>query len=45
LKEGAAHLHIRMNTLIRPLTDVRRTLDIDLVADFTCPWSWLEWRS
>jgi predicted DsbA family dithiol-disulfide isomerase len=21
--------------------DVRRTLDIDLVADFTCPWSWL----
>jgi predicted DsbA family dithiol-disulfide isomerase len=31
----------RMNTLIRPLTDVRRTLDIDLVADFTCPWSWL----
>jgi predicted DsbA family dithiol-disulfide isomerase len=20
---------------------VRRTLDIDLVADFTCPWSWL----
>jgi predicted DsbA family dithiol-disulfide isomerase len=30
-----------MNTLIRPLTDVRRTLDIDLVADFTCPWSWL----
>jgi predicted DsbA family dithiol-disulfide isomerase len=31
----------RMNTLIRPLNDVRRTLDIDLVADFTCPWSWL----
>lgn len=30
-----------MNTLIRPVTDVRRTLDIDLVADFTCPWSWL----
>ena len=30
-----------MNTLIRPLTDVRRTLEIDLVADFTCPWSWL----
>jgi len=30
-----------MNTIIRPLTDVRRTLDIDLVADFTCPWSWL----
>jgi predicted DsbA family dithiol-disulfide isomerase len=30
-----------MNTLVRPLTDVRRTLDIDLVADFTCPWSWL----
>jgi predicted DsbA family dithiol-disulfide isomerase len=30
-----------MNTTIRPLTDVRRTLDIDLVADFTCPWSWL----
>src|SRR6187399_2304137 len=30
-----------MNTPIRPLTDVRRTLDIDLVADFTCPWSWL----
>jgi predicted DsbA family dithiol-disulfide isomerase len=30
-----------MNTLIRPLNDVRRTLDIDLVADFTCPWSWL----
>jgi predicted DsbA family dithiol-disulfide isomerase len=30
-----------MNTLIRPLIDVRRTLDIDLVADFTCPWSWL----
>lgn len=26
---------------IRPLTDVRKTLDIDLVADFTCPWSWL----
>ena len=23
------------------LNDVRRTLDIDLVADFTCPWSWL----
>src|SRR6478735_888645 len=31
----------RMNTTIRPLTDVRKTLDIDLVADFTCPWSWL----
>src|SRR6188768_3028608 len=31
----------RMNTPIRPLNDVRRTLDIDLVADFTCPWSWL----
>jgi predicted DsbA family dithiol-disulfide isomerase len=30
-----------MNTLIGPLTDVRRTLEIDLVADFTCPWSWL----
>jgi predicted DsbA family dithiol-disulfide isomerase len=30
-----------MHTIIRPLTDVRRTLDIDLVADFTCPWSWL----
>ncbi len=30
-----------MNTLIRPLNDVRKTLDIDLVADFTCPWSWL----
>ena len=30
-----------MNTTIRPLNDVRRTLDIDLVADFTCPWSWL----
>jgi predicted DsbA family dithiol-disulfide isomerase len=30
-----------MNTTVRPLTDVRRTLDIDLVADFTCPWSWL----
>lgn len=30
-----------MNNPIRPLTDVRRTLDIDLVADFTCPWSWL----
>jgi Predicted dithiol-disulfide isomerase involved in polyketide biosynthesis len=30
-----------MSTPIRPLTDVRRTLDIDLVADFTCPWSWL----
>ena len=30
-----------MNTPIRPLIDVRRTLDIDLVADFTCPWSWL----
>jgi predicted DsbA family dithiol-disulfide isomerase len=30
-----------MNTPIRPLNDVRRTLDIDLVADFTCPWSWL----
>ena len=28
-------------TIIRPLTDVRKTLDIDLVADFTCPWSWL----
>jgi len=26
---------------IRPLIDVRKTLDIDLVADFTCPWSWL----
>jgi predicted DsbA family dithiol-disulfide isomerase len=30
-----------MNTTIRPLDDARRTLDIDLVADFTCPWSWL----
>lgn len=30
-----------MNTLIGPINDVRRTLDIDLVADFTCPWSWL----
>ncbi|HET7810613.1 MAG TPA: DsbA family oxidoreductase [Steroidobacteraceae bacterium] len=30
-----------MNTPIRPLLDVRKTLDIDLVADFTCPWSWL----
>jgi predicted DsbA family dithiol-disulfide isomerase len=30
-----------MNTLVRPVNDVRRTLDIDLVADFTCPWSWL----
>jgi predicted DsbA family dithiol-disulfide isomerase len=30
-----------MNTPIRPVNDVRRTLDIDLVADFTCPWSWL----
>ena len=30
-----------MNALVRPLNDVRRTLDIDLVADFTCPWSWL----
>jgi predicted DsbA family dithiol-disulfide isomerase len=30
-----------MNTLIRPIHDVRRTLDIDLVADFTCPWSGL----
>ena len=30
-----------MTAHIRPLTDVRRTLDIDLVADFTCPWSWL----
>jgi len=30
-----------MNTTIRPLNDARRTLDIDLVADFTCPWSWL----
>jgi len=30
-----------MNTPIRPLHDVRRSLDIDLVADFTCPWSWL----
>ena len=30
-----------MNTLVRPLNDVRRTLDIDLVADFTCPWSCL----
>jgi predicted DsbA family dithiol-disulfide isomerase len=30
-----------MNSLVRPLNDVRRTLDIDLVADFTCPWSWL----
>src|SRR6187551_687681 len=30
-----------MKTPIRPLNDVRRTLDIDLVADFTCPWSWL----
>jgi predicted DsbA family dithiol-disulfide isomerase len=29
-----------MNT-IRPSNDMRRTLDIDLVADFTCPWSWL----
>jgi predicted DsbA family dithiol-disulfide isomerase len=30
-----------MNTMIRPLRDASRTLDIDLVADFTCPWSWL----
>ncbi|HEX5161427.1 MAG TPA: DsbA family oxidoreductase [Steroidobacteraceae bacterium] len=30
-----------MNTPIRPLIDVRKTLEIDLVADFTCPWSWL----
>jgi predicted DsbA family dithiol-disulfide isomerase len=30
-----------MNTTIRPIHDLRRTLDIDLVADFTCPWSWL----
>jgi len=30
-----------MNTTIKPLHDARRTLDIDLVADFTCPWSWL----
>ncbi|HLA72055.1 MAG TPA: DsbA family protein [Steroidobacteraceae bacterium] len=30
-----------MNTTIKPVHDVRRTLDIDLVADFTCPWSWL----
>jgi predicted DsbA family dithiol-disulfide isomerase len=30
-----------MNTTIRPLNEMRRTLDIDLVADFTCPWSWL----
>jgi predicted DsbA family dithiol-disulfide isomerase len=30
-----------MNTIVRPMHDVRRTLDIDLVADFTCPWSWL----
>src|SRR3954469_1312123 len=30
-----------MNATVRPLNDVRRTLDIDLVADFTCPWSWL----
>jgi predicted DsbA family dithiol-disulfide isomerase len=27
--------------MIRPLRDAPRTLDIDLVADFTCPWSWL----
>ncbi len=30
-----------MNTPVRPTNDARRTLDIDLVADFTCPWSWL----
>lgn len=30
-----------MKTIVRPLNEVRRTLDIDLVADFTCPWSWL----
>jgi predicted DsbA family dithiol-disulfide isomerase len=30
-----------MNITITPLRDARRTLDIDLVADFTCPWSWL----
>lgn len=30
-----------MNATVRPINDVRRTLDIDLVADFTCPWSWL----
>jgi predicted DsbA family dithiol-disulfide isomerase len=30
-----------MNVTVRPINDVRRTLDIDLVADFTCPWSWL----
>jgi predicted DsbA family dithiol-disulfide isomerase len=30
-----------MNTIVRPLTDVNKTLEIDLVADFTCPWSWL----
>src|SRR5688572_4101045 len=31
----------RMKTTVTPLNEVRRTLDIDLVADFTCPWSWL----
>src|SRR5262245_27408231 len=30
-----------MNATVRRLNDVRRTLDIALVADFTCPWSWL----
>src|SRR3954470_20003745 len=30
-----------MNATVRPINDVRKTLDIDLVADFTCPWSWL----
>src|SRR5512147_1125748 len=30
-----------MNATVRPINDVRRTLEIDLVADFTCPWSWL----
>lgn len=30
-----------MSNPIRPLHDTQRTLDIDLVADFTCPWSWL----
>src|SRR5690349_21895772 len=31
----------RMSTLVQPLNEVRRTVDVDLVADFTCPWSWL----
>lgn len=33
-----------MKALILPTAPVRPALEIDLVADFTCPWSWLGCR-